>query len=626
MKQLYFLILTNFLALSVFSQYYPPAIEWQKTIGTFAIDQFNAVIPTTDGGYIAAGETHGNDLDISDNHGGVDALIVKYDATGVMQWHKCYGGTLDDGAYSMKQTIDGGFVVAGYSNSSNGDLNSNQGFADAWVFKISSSGLLQWQKSYGTTSNDAALSIKMTNDGGYIFAGQVGNDNGDAAEGGFKGLADVWVVKLSISGTIEWQRCYGSSHGEAGFDIKQTLDGGYIFVGYATFNDGDVSGVHTGGPNPFRRDMWIVKINNIGAITWQKCLGGENSVSPTGFADDEAYAVEQSNDSGYILVGITSSIDGDVTNYHGGIRDGWIIKLSHTGDLLWQKTLGGSSDDYIRNIIRHPDGGFVLCGYTASGDGDLAGQPLRANIDGWLIKIDSFGNIQWQRMLRTSGIDGANNIAITPGDGIIVGGYASFNDIEATGNSTWGTNPNAWIIKLSAQVLPLSLTNFRITQINEGIVLKWQTTNEVNFSHFVVERSSDGYSFSAIASIASYNSGGLSKLYSCIDKDLPAVSKIFYRLKLVDKDGSYTYSSFLITAGFQQEIIISPNPTQNLLNIRSKTPVTQTIVTDAMGRILLIEKRANINTLNVSMLPAGQYYIKIIIDREAGKIMTFLKK
>ena len=120
MKQLYFLILTNLIALSVFSQDYSPSIEWQKSFGTSGEDLFKSVIPTLDGGYIAAGSTNGNNFDVTDNHGGFDALLVKYNSSGAVEWKKCYGGTLDERANKILQTADGGYIIVGDASFSNG--------------------------------------------------------------------------------------------------------------------------------------------------------------------------------------------------------------------------------------------------------------------------------------------------------------------------------------------------------------------------------------------------------------------------------------------------------------------------------------------------------------------------
>ena len=614
MKKLYFLLLINLMAFPAFSQYYPPAIEWQKSFGTSGEDIFKSVIPTLDGGYIAAGRTNGNNLDVTDNHGGLDVFVVKYSSSGAIQWKKTYGGTKDENVNKIIQNTDGSYIIVGSASSTDGDLSTNQGSLDAWIFKINSSGVIEWQKSYGSTGADAFTSIQLTPNGGYIAVGGCGANDGDVVGSGFKGGGgDVWLVKVSSLGQIEWKKSYGSSKGDEATDIQNTLDGGYIIVGNTAGDDGDVNGHHSGNFNNL--DVWIVKVTNVGVIQWQKSLGGGTSETPTtSAANDLAFAIEQTDDGGYVAVGYTSSVDGDVTNYRGGIRDGWIVKLSGNGNLLWQKTIGGSSDDHLWDIAKHPDGGFVICGYTFSGDGDLVGQPMRASVDGWIIKTDNLGTIQWQRMLRTSGVDWAISIALTAGDGFIVGGLASNNDLDATGNQpTNGSFADAWIIKLSAQVLPVTLLNAVANYKDNEVRIQWQTTREVSFEGFVIERSNDGILFSKSAFVPSKNNLINITDYSYTDKELPAnASALYYRLKLLDNDGSYTFSKIMqITIPHKtKEVRFYPNP-YHKGKLHTTVPVNGLTIYSLSGSLVYKNLCSSCTSFTIPSLSSGNYLIKL---------------
>jgi hypothetical protein len=631
MKKRYTFCLIIWLATPAFAQYYPPSIQWQKAFGTSGADFFEAVKPTTDGGFIAVGRTDGNDYDVSDNHGGFDVLVVKYDAVGSVQWKKCYGGTQSESGWDIQQTTDGGYIVAGQSSSSDGDLAANKGFADGWIFKISSLGTIQWQKAYGTSGSEAFKAVRLTSDGGYIVVGSCGANDGDAMGSGFKGGGgDVWLVKLNSSGAIVWQKAYGSSGGEGGNDIEITIDGGFIIAGITNGNDGDVSGFHAGTHNPPRLDMWVIKTDSTGILQWQKCLGGATSLS-SNFPDDVAFAVQQATDGGYFIAGYTASIDGDVTNFKGGIRDGWIIKLSNSGDLLWQKTIGGSSQDILTDIIKHPDGGYVVCGYSNHFSGDLQELSLqqRGGFDWFLLKIDTAGVFQWKRLMGTSGEDVTGKMAVGSDEGFIVVGSITRNDFDASGNNTptISSIPNAWIVKLSPQVLPVTLLGFTITKSNDVNVLKWETVNEVNFRHFTIERSDNGNFFSTIASVPANNVGALNKMYSYTDRDLPPVHKLYYRLKLTDNDGSYTYSS-VVAARLEDQTTVNifPNPVESLLNIRSDKPVKQLTISDVAGRIYFVEKGTDIKSINISTLRTGVYYLQIFDGNNTTNQLTFMKK
>ncbi len=196
---------------------------------------------TSDGGFIVAGQTYSNDGDVSGNHGGSDAWVVKLNSSGTILWQKCLGGTVYGAiAYSIQQTSDGGFIVGGETLSNDGDVSGNHGEFDAWVVKLDSLGDIEWQKCLGGTGWDWENSIQQTSDGGFIVAGYTNSNDGDVS--GNHGSKDYWVVKLNSSGDIEWQKCLGGTNDDWARSIKQTSDGGFIVAGFTASNDGDVSG------------------------------------------------------------------------------------------------------------------------------------------------------------------------------------------------------------------------------------------------------------------------------------------------------------------------------------------------------------------------------------------------
>jgi len=297
-----------------------PNIEWQKALGGSNDDEAYSVQQTSDGGYIVAGSTRSNDGDVSGNHEEVwwlvwDFWVVKLDRYGDIEWQKCLGGSDSDWAESIQQTSDGGYIVAGYTGSNDGDVSGNHGEKDFWVVKLDRYGNIKWQKALGGSDSDWAYNIQQTSDGEYIVAGYTGSNDGDVS--GNHGEKDFWVVKLDRYGNIEWQKCLGGSGGggsggDYAYSVQQTSDGGYIVAGETWSNNGDVSGYHGGG------DVWVVKLDRYGDIKWQKCLGGSSW--------DWAYSIQQTNDGGYIVAGLTRSNDGDVSGNHGE-KDFWVVKL-----------------------------------------------------------------------------------------------------------------------------------------------------------------------------------------------------------------------------------------------------------------------------------------------------------
>jgi hypothetical protein len=192
---------------------------------------------------VVAGYSLSNNGDVTENHGNYDDYwVVKLNGSGEIQWQKCLGGSSDDRAQSIRQTADGGYVVAGYSLSNDGDVTGHYGGRDYWVVKLSGGGEIQWQKSLGGSGYDEAYSIQQTTDGGYVVAGVSNSNDGDVT--GHYGGRDYWVVKLSVSGEIQWQKSLGGSRDDYAYSIQQTMDGGYILAGGSRSTNGDVTGSH----------------------------------------------------------------------------------------------------------------------------------------------------------------------------------------------------------------------------------------------------------------------------------------------------------------------------------------------------------------------------------------------
>ena len=414
-----------------------PVVEWQKCLGGSGMEYATFTQQTRDGGYIVAGYSNSNDGDVTGNHGGYDYWVVKLSSTGSIQWQKCLGGSGMEYATFTQQTTDGGYIVAGCSDSNDGDVSGNHGGGDYWVVKMDNTGNIQWQKCLGGSNADEASSVQQTADGGYIVAGWSNSNNGDvsgnhAGSGG--GSGDYWVVKLGSTGSIQWQKCLGGSGDDFANFIQQTTDGGYVVAGGSGSHDGDVSGNHSAS---FADDYWVVKMDNTGNIQWQKCLGG--------FYNELAYSIRQTTDGGYIVAGLSGSNDGDVSGNHGG-GDYWVVKMDNTGNIQWQKCLGGFYNDFPNSIRQATDGGYIVAGLSGSNDGDVSGN--HGAEDYWVVKMDNTGNIQWQKCLGGSGVDRANFIQQTTGGGYIVVGSSVSNDGDVSGNH--GQN-DYWVVKLTTK-------------------------------------------------------------------------------------------------------------------------------------------------------------------------------
>lgn len=413
-------------------------------------DSAHDIWQTIDGGYVVAGSARSNDGDVSGNHGYSDMWVVKLDANGVIEWQRCLGGSDDEYAESVQQTADGGYIVAGRTWSTDGDVAGNHGISqDAWIVKLDSQGAIQWQRCLGGGREDEAYSIQQTLDGGYVVAGSTESNDGDVV-GNHLYLDvypthDAWVVKLDGFGAILWQACLGGIRWDHAYFIEQTSNGGYVVAGETNSDDGDVSGIHYDGSS-YSKDAWVACLDEFGNLQWQACLGGYDS--------DGATMVRSTSDEGYIVVGYTFSNDGDVNGLHGTpgwYADIWVAKLDDMGAIQWQRCFGGTASEDDSNqadpsIQLSADGGYIIGGCTWSNDGDVAGNHYSGSnpsMDAWVLKLDALGDLQWQRCLGGTGNEIAYSIQQTADTGYIVSGWGNSNDCGASGG-------HALVIKLGA--------------------------------------------------------------------------------------------------------------------------------------------------------------------------------
>jgi hypothetical protein len=348
-----------------------------------------------------------------------------------MNWQQCYGGSQAEGFRRLAITENNELVFIGSTYSNDGDVSGIHGESDFWLGIINSNGTLLWQKCLGGSLWDYGNAIDICADGGFIIGGSTKSNDGDITE--LIGSVDFWIVKTSSNGIIEWQKCFGGTSADDLFAIKQTLDGGYIATGQTYSNDINVSGNHGG------IDTWVVKIDSIGEIEWQNCLGGSN--------DDWGNEISLTN-NGYYILNYTDSNDGDVSGNHGN-KDYWIVKLDFSGNIVWQKCLGGSDLDQGNSILTTSDGGCIVIGRTYSYDGDISNNT--GDSDYWLAKLDSLGNLQWEKCFGfdlTYFRDHGQSIYQTTDQGFLIAGYSA--SIDYPFHTTCYEDWDFWIVKISS--------------------------------------------------------------------------------------------------------------------------------------------------------------------------------
>ena len=361
----------------------------------------------------------------------MDYWILKLDTAGNILWQKTYGGNKEDILWSVLQTSDDGYIIGGYSNSDiSGEKSENsQGDLDYWVLKLDSSGNIQWQNTIGGNGIDRLRSIVETDDGNYILGGSSSSEiSGDRTVPKI-GSTDVWLVWLNSSGSIIFQKAFGSGSYQTLTTLAKTDDGGSILS--TTINTGSN-----------QEDFGIIKLNNIGVIEWQKTIGGSMF--------DSFPQINQTSDGGYIVAGASESdISGDKTENSQGSYDYWVLKLDESGNIIWQNTIGGSEPEQPYTIIQSTEDGYFVCGSSPSNISGDKTEDSNGGSDFWVLKLNSVGIIEWQNTIGGEDIDGRPR-AIQTGDGsFLIAGYSSSN---ISGDKTENSRGSSdfWIIKHAA--------------------------------------------------------------------------------------------------------------------------------------------------------------------------------
>jgi hypothetical protein len=339
-----------------------------------------------------------------------------------IQWEKSYGGKQADYLTDVQPTADYGFILAGssLSNKSGNKSDLNKGDFDYCIWKMDESGTLDWQRSYGGSGSDMLQSIKNTNDGGFVLAGvsnssnvsknEIKNDKKDLCRGG----NDYWIVKLNAKGEEEWQKTIGGIGQEKLKTIVVTKDGGYMIAGSSTSNKSSEKSENGYG----NLDYWVVKLNSKGEIEWQRTFGG--------LYYDELKSIEQTKDLGYIVGGVSNSpASGNKSENSIGNSDYWILKLDSKGEIQWQKTIGGVLEDQLSLVHQSAqDDGFLLAGNSNSEATKSKKNKNENGSDFWIVKLDSQGTKVWEEKYNIGDVDILTSMIENKDYSILLGGYA----------------------------------------------------------------------------------------------------------------------------------------------------------------------------------------------------------
>ncbi|WP_018247573.1 InlB B-repeat-containing protein [Orenia marismortui] len=350
--------------------------EFKIMFGQEKKDLFKSVKRTSDGGYILAGWTE------SFASKAEDAYIVKTDYSGKQEWYKTFGGENIDRFYSVQQCSDGGYILAGLTKS------FGAGRRDAYVVKLNNKGNVTWAKKFGEDKSDWFEEVRETADGGYILVGST------SAFG--IGGRDGYIVKVDKRGNKEWDKVFRVKEGNEIYSVETTSDGGFVVVGYS------------GSPGNYQG--YLAKLNYKGNKEWSREFGGQSN--------DKIYSITKSSNSGYILAGWTES-------FGAGGRDGYVIKVDSKGKKRWSKTLGGKEWDVFTSVKEFKNGDIVLVGETKILDDK--------GRDGYIVKLTRNGIAEWSKLYGGKGRDIFEDLDILPNNSVIIAGSREVdnNDINA---------------------------------------------------------------------------------------------------------------------------------------------------------------------------------------------------
>lgn len=528
-----------------------------------------------------------------------------------IEWQKCYGGTKRDKIEDFViPTSDGGFILNVKSSSNDGDITGNHGEKDVCLLKLDKNGKIEWQKSYGGTQSDFLNSLIQTSDGGYIFSATTSSNDGDVkGHNGGGGDQDSWIVKIDAKGSILWQKCFGDISLDASNQIVEAFDNGYIASVFFTkiTSQGEV------------RANQLIKINKLGEIEWQKEIKYDKIIKTSdgnyficsesnwpeigdinymkinqqgeilwekkigGSSDDYARDVQQTSDGGFVITGVTFSNDGDVSGNHGN-GDIWMVKLNSNGNIEWQRCIGGSDfDEHYLSVLPTNDGGYMITTGAYSLDGDFLDHIGDKSGDIWIAKMNKFGVIEWKKCIGGSGEDNSRAIIKSLDDSYLLCGVTNSVDGDVTGFK--GGESDIWIVEIDLngkikEQICLGGTNFE----DPGSQNCLFRTKENDFFVFSITLSND--------KDVSGNHG---------ESDIWVV-------KLTSKNVTNSLTEISTS---KEKPTIYPNPANNKLKIQFNEPIFKITLMDILGNIVYTNDSGNKEYLIPENLQCGSYIIEI---------------
>ncbi len=378
-------------------------LDWIQNMGGSERDEATCIQPTSDGGLVVAGYTYSKDGLLTSNEGWQDGWLIKTNSEGHLEWQRRFGGNGADVIEEVVEIADG-YVICGWSSSTVSNFVTSNGLEDGFVAKLNKSGDIIWKKSFGGTLMDKFFDLDILSNGdvavvGYLMSPEVTLTNAD-----HHGLLDIWVVKLSASGQLIWQKAYGGSDDDFAYNILRTEDDKLVIAGSTDSMDGQV-GVTVG-----EWDCWLIKIDANGELEWKQKFG---------YSNNEEVSDLISYNKNYFVIG--SSNSAERKDAHGN-SDAWVLQVDHSGNIIGDYSYGSEEKDCVHSAIATPEGIYI------SGESEF-----NDSKDGWLMQIDGNGSILQSQYIGGSDYDLLNDITYRD-NAIYITGSSYSSDGDMTQN------------------------------------------------------------------------------------------------------------------------------------------------------------------------------------------------
>ncbi|MCF0040107.1 T9SS type A sorting domain-containing protein [Dyadobacter fanqingshengii] len=590
-----------------------PAIEWDRTLGGLSIDVLYDIFPTADGGYILAGSSSSNaEYEKSEDiRGGQDARfapdfwIVKIGANGDIQWDKTYGGSGNDRLASVEQTTDGGYILGGVSTSDvyGEKSEAGRGLNDYWIIKVNPQGVVEWDRTLGGNSEETLVAVRQLASGEFIAVGNsISGLSGDKTASPLgAGGSDFWIVKLSASGDLLWDKIAGTTGYDRATCINLTSDGGFI-----------VGGTHS---QDSRGPFYIMKLNSSGVEEWSDLIGVD-------YAFSLVQDIQQTQDGGYVVGGWTYAFANEDQSEDAESGQYWIIKLNQNHEIEWDEVVGTTPDidgseglDELRKIVQTPDGGYLLAGFTNQNARGDKSEDSFGEQDYWIVKLDGNGQLKWDKTIGSGSNDWLAAACVGADGGYLLAGI-SFSNTGGNKTEPQRGGLDYWIVKLASEVsFPVRLINFTAETELAGINLHWQTSSETQSDRFEVEHSQNGITWQQIGMLGAKGESDALKSYQFTHPN-PTRGDNYYRLKMIDIDGSFTYSKIEVVKfyiGF--DISVYPNPAVETIKFQTSdwSQVKDLNILNGRGKVLYSSGQSPSQEISSKTFKPGIYFINLTL-------------